>query len=310
MSADFSVGIYLDLGSCALELYFPTFTLLQKHHHMKKIWIAGFVMLATAAANAQQHQLVQKWETDTLLKTPESVLYDVAGKQLYVSNIDGQSWQKDGKGSIGKVGLDGKIIQVDWVTGLEAPKGMGLYNNKLYVADIDRVAVIDVKSATIIQSIPVAGAQALNDLTIDKKGIVYVTDSRVKKLHRIENGQVTTLLDSTTLKGPNGVLVQGNDLYMLDAGGLHKVEKNQSLTKITDGIEGNVDGLEHVAGKDFLVTTWQGTIWYVKGDGSKQLLLDTREQKSNTADIGYNIKERIVYVPTFFKNKIVAYELK
>ena len=277
---------------------------------MKKMLITGSVILAAVCANAQQHQLVKKWETDTLLKTPESVLYDEAGKQLYVSNIDGQSWQKDGKGSIGKVGLDGKIIQVDWVTGLEAPKGMGLYNNKLYVADIDKVAVIDVKSASITQTIPVAGAQALNDLSIDKKGIVYVSDSRLKKLHRIENGQVTTLLDSTSLKGPNGVLIEGDDLYVVDAGGLYKVEKNKSLTKITEGIEGSVDGLQHVAGTDFLVTTWQGTIWYVKGDGRKQLLLDTRDQKSNTADIGYNAKEHILYVPTFFKNKIVAYELK
>jgi hypothetical protein len=48
----------------------------------------------------------------------------------------------------------------------------------------------------------------------------------------------------------------------------------------------------------------------VNGDGTKQNLLDTREQKINTADIGYDAKNRIVYVPTFWKNKIVAYELK
>jgi hypothetical protein len=65
-----------------------------------------------------------------------------------------------------------------------------------------------------------------------------------------------------------------------------------------------------VKGKDYVVSCWAGSIWYVNGDGTKQNLLDTREQKINTADIGYDAKNRIVYVPTFFKNKIVAYELK
>jgi hypothetical protein len=275
---------------------------------MKKIAITGSFILATVMATAQEHQLVKRWETDTLLKVPESVLYDAADKLLYVSNIDGQPWEKDGKGSVGKVGLDGTIIKVDWVSGLQAPKGLGLYKNRLYVADVDKVAVIDTKTATIVQTIPVEGAQNLNDLTVDKKGVVYVSDSKTKKIHRIENGQVTTLLDN--LKGPNGVLIEGDDLYLVDAGGLYKMEKNRSLTKLADGMDGGTDGLEHVAGKDFVVSCWQGSIWYVKGDGTKEHLLDTREQKINTADIGYDAKNRILYVPTFFKNKIVAYELK
>jgi hypothetical protein len=275
---------------------------------MKKHVITGSLMMVTLMAAAQQHQLVKKWETDTLLKVPESVLYDAADKILYVANIDGQPWEKDGKGSIGKVGLDGKIIAVDWVTGLQAPKGLGLYKNKLYVADVDKVAVIDTKKASIVQTIPIEGALAINDLTIDKKGVVYVSDSKNKKIHRIENNQVTTYLEN--LKGPNGVLIHENDLYILDAGGLYKVEKDKSLIKLADGMEGGTDGVEHVAGKDYIVSCWQGSIWYVNGDGTKQNLLDTREQKINTADIGYDAKNRIVFVPTFWKNKIVAYELK
>jgi sugar lactone lactonase YvrE len=239
---------------------------------------------------------------------PESVLYDADNKILYVTNIDGQPWDKDNKGSVGKVGLDGKIISVDWVSGFNAPKGMGLYKNNLYVADVDKVGVIDIKKGVLTQTIPIEGAQGLNDLTVDKKGVIYVSDSKTKKIHRIENGQVTTLLDN--LKGPNGVLIHDNDLYILDAGGLYKVEKDKSLTKLADGMEVSTDGLEHVTGKDYIVSCWAGVVYYVNGNGTKQTLLDTREQKMNTADIGYDAKSRTLYVPTFFKNKIVAYELK
>jgi sugar lactone lactonase YvrE len=275
---------------------------------MKKTAIISAFIMTTLFAKAQEHQLVKKWETDTLLKVPESVLYDADNKILYVTNIDGQPWEKDNKGSVGKVGLDGKIITVDWVSGLQAPKGMGLYKNNLYVADVDKVAVIDIKKGAITQTIPVEGAQGLNDLTVDKKGVIYVSDSKTKKIHRIENGQVSTLLDN--LKGHNGVLIEGNDLYILDAGGLYKVEKDKNLTKLADGMETSTDGLEHVTGKDYIVSCWIGVVYYVNGNGTKQTLLDTREQKINTADIGYDAKNRIVYVPTFYKNKIVAYELK
>ncbi len=112
---------------------------------------------------------MKKWESDSLLKVPESVLYDADNKILYVTNIDGQPWEKDNKGSVGRVGLDGKIITVDWVSGFQAPKGMALYKNNLYVADVDKVGVIDIKKGTLIQTIPVEGAQGLNDITVDKK---------------------------------------------------------------------------------------------------------------------------------------------
>jgi sugar lactone lactonase YvrE len=185
---------------------------------------------------------------------------------------------------------------------------MGLYNGKLYVANIDNVVVIDVATGTITEKIAIDGAQGLNDVTIDKKGLVYVSDSRAKKVFTIENGKVSLFLEN--LQGPNGLLAQDDNFFVLDAGALLKVGKDKSLTKITEGMEGGTDGIEHVKGNEYIVSCWGGVIYYVSLDGTKTTLLDTRPEKSNTADIGYDAKNRIVYVPTFWKNKVVAYELK
>ena len=258
-----------------------------------------------------QHQLVKLWETDSVLKVPESVLYDKKNQVLYVSNIDGtQPWGKDGKGSIGKVGLDGKIIATEWVTGLNAPKGMGLYNNKLYVADLNELVVIDIVTGTILEKIPVLNAIALNDVSIGKKGVVYVSDSRGRKVYEIKNKIQSVLLDSNQLKGPNGVLKHKGTFYVLDAGAMYRMEKDNSLTKITEGMEGGTDGIENVTGNDFIVSTWSGVVYYVNADGTKQVLMDGRPLKINSADIGYDAKKRIVYIPTFWKNSVAAYELK
>jgi len=278
---------------------------------MKRVLLTAFAIFSsfTFAAFAQEHQLVKKWESDSTLKVPESVLFDGNNKVLYVSNIDGkQPWDKDGAGSIGKVGLDGKIIAVDWVAGLNAPKGMGIYKNNLYVADIDEVAVIDIAKGTLTKKIAVDGAQGLNDITIDKNGVVYVSDSRVKKVYRITDEKAETFLEN--LKGPNGVLVHGDEFYLLDNGGLYKVGKDKQLTMITDGMEGGTDGVENVKGKDYLVSCWSGVIWYVDEKGNKQKVLDTKDQKINSADIGFDPKNKIVYVPTFWKNSVVAYDVK
>jgi SMP-30/Gluconolactonase/LRE-like region len=277
---------------------------------MKKLsFLFVMALFVLSTTYSQQHQLIKKWETDTILKVPESVLFDAGNNVLYESNIDGTDpWAKDGKGSIGKVGTDGKIIKVDWVNGLNAPKGMGLYKGKLYAADVDNLAVIDIAKGSIIKTIPISGAQGLNDVTVDKNGVVYVSDSKTKQIFRVENDKAELFLDN--LKGPNGVLMRGDDFYILDAGGAYKVEKDKSLTKLADGMEGGTDGIENVRGNDFLVSCWSGTIWYVNADGTKEKLLDTTKEKKNTADIGFDAKTRTVYVPTFWKNSIVAYEVK
>jgi len=257
---------------------------------------------------AQEHSLVKLWQTDTLLKVPESVLFDAVGKVLYVSNIDGQPWEKDGKGSIGKVGLDGKIIVTDWVSGLNAPKGLGMYKNTLYAADVDNVVLIDIAKGEIIKRIPVEGAEGLNDISVDKNGKVYVTDSKAGKIYFL--AQDKFVLFAQDYKGLNGVLAVGPDVYAVAAGALWKIGAGAKGVKIAEGMEPATDGIEQVANNEFLVSVWNGVVYYVKADGKTQVLLDTREQKSNTADIGYDSKSRTVYIPTFFKNSIVAYSLK
>ena len=279
---------------------------------MKKI-LSRIALLIAILFNSSfafaQHKLEKLWETDSVLKVPESVLFDGNNKVLYASNIDGTDpWAKDGKGSVAKVGLDGKVIATEWVSGLNAPKGMGLYKGKLYVADLNELVVIDIAGGKIEKRIVVTGAEGLNDVSVSKTGTVYVSDSKLKKIFVVKDGVSELLLD--TLKGPNGVLMRGDDFYLLDAGGMYKMNKDKTLTKIADGMEGGTDGIENISGNDFIVSCWQGVVWYVNADGSKQQLLDSRADKKNSADIGMDAKNKIIYVPTFWRNTIVAYRVK
>ncbi|MBC7903260.1 MAG: ATP/GTP-binding protein [Gemmatimonadaceae bacterium] len=277
---------------------------------MKKIWLLAFILSAFLINADAQHKLVKLWESDTTLKVPESVLYDAGDKILYVTNIDGQPWDADGKGSLAKVGLDGKIINAEWITGMHAPKGIGRYKNKLYIGDVTEVVVIDISAGKIEKKIAVPGSSGLNDVSVDPSGVVYVSDSRAKKVFRLDNEVPTLVIDSTNgLKGPNGVLIHNGELFVLDAGAMYSVGADKVLKKIAEGMDGGTDGIENVKGKEFIVSCWAGQLFYINADGTKETLLDTRQQKINTADIGYDAKNRILYVPTFWKNNIVAYRV-
>ena len=272
---------------------------------------SALILLITLQSFSQKHQLVKLWETDSVFKVPESVLFD-GHNTLYVSNIDGTDpWGKDGKGSIGKMSADGKNITVDWVTGLNCPKGIDMYGGKLYVADLTELVVIDITSAKIEKRIPVLGAERLNDVTVGEKGVVYVSDSKARRVYTIRDERIKIVLDTFDLKGPNGVLKHKGKLYVLDAGVLYKMNKDQSLTKIVDGMEGGTDGVENVKGDEFIVSCWAGTVWYVNAaTGTKELLMDGRPEKKNSADIGIDAKSGIVFIPSFWRNTIAAYQVK
>ena len=263
---------------------------------------------ATTAENEPPVTLTLKWETDATLTTCESVLHDEKNEVLYVSNISGAPDAKDGNGSISKVSLDGKIIEQSWVKGIDAPKGMGLHDGKLYVADIDRVHEVDTESGKISRTYQVSGSKFLNDIAVDD-GKVYISDSRGGSIYLIENGKLSTFLSD--LKGPNGLFTDNGNLVVAfwDEKTLNTIDpSSKEITKRTDGLE-NPDGIESIGNNEYLVSSWNGMIHHIDADWKKTLVMDTRQDSISSADIEYVKSKNLLLVPTFFKNKVVAYEV-
>lgn len=264
---------------------------------------------AAAAAKAPV-TLTKKWETEPVLTTCESVIYDKANDVLYVANINGTPDGKDGNGFISKVSLDGKVTEAQWVKGMDAPKGMGIANGKLYVTDIDRVHEIDISSGKITKTYPVQGAKFLNDITTDAAGKVYVSDMAAGQILVLENGKLTKWIEN--LQGPNGLFAEGNEILTVlwDAKTLNTIDpSSKQLTVKTDSIE-NGDGIEAIGNGEYLVSSWNGMVTHIGSDWKKTLVLDTRADSASAADIEYIQEKNLLLVPTFFKNKVIAYELQ
>ncbi|MEO7800449.1 MAG: ATP-binding protein [Ginsengibacter sp.] len=272
---------------------------------MKHIFYV-LILLSPIIGYTQKHSVEKLWETDSIVAIPESVLPDLKKNILYVSLINGGPWEADGKGGIGRLNTDGTGFDSTWVSGLNAPKGMGLYENKLYVADISEVVAIDVTNGKILNKIAIDSAQGLNDITISDNGVVYVSDSKTSKIWRIEKDKPSLFL--ADMNGVNGLRAVKKELIIASGKSFIKADPDKKITPIAELPQGG-DGVEPIGNGDFLVSAWAGYIFYVSANGDIQTLLDTHEAKRNTADIGYDAVKKIIYVPTFFAKTVAAYKL-
>lgn len=233
-------------------------------------------------------------------KMPESVIQDKEGN-IYVSEIGERDVDKDGK--ITMIDKSGKLTTI--VDDLYDPKGIVLFDNKLYVTDRDVVIEVDIENKT---SAVYAGTMQfprspvfLNDIDVDDKGNLYVSDSgdfkNTGQIFLIKNtGDIETIFEDerNLIKAPNGLLLDGDTLYILDWGGeFFQVNLNKkSFKKIAEGFNGG-DGIAKVNDTFFLSSWLEGKL-YKLTSGKTEIINDNFEA---AADISLSQDKKKVYIP-------------
>ncbi|OFZ47615.1 MAG: hypothetical protein A2451_02575 [Bdellovibrionales bacterium RIFOXYC2_FULL_39_8] len=271
------------------------------------------------------------------ISKPESVYY--YGGAIYISNIDaesagGSSAAKDGIGWITKTDANGKN-SVKIFEGLSAPKGLRVYGDNLYIADIDEVVIGDLKTEKIIKKVKVPGAKFLNDLTVDLEGNVFVSDtigSTIFEISKINSANPDIKNFVTSMKeAPNGLLVIGDELFVaswgqditekFQVGQLGSVIainlKTKKIRYITKEPLGNLDGIEKFGNQLIVSAKMQDTVYridFVTGKTEVLLHSDRKTKTDNSlaidaADIGFNIDENILLIPNMMLNRVTAVKI-
>jgi DNA-binding beta-propeller fold protein YncE len=279
-----------------------------------------FTIVTINIAVAQESDQVQKlWETPAQLKTPESVLYEPTENVLFVSNMDGKPDEKDGQGFISKVSpVNGTIIELNWATGLNAPKGMAVSSDssKLYVSDITDLVEINIANGQITNRYNAPGSAFLNDVVSDEQGNIYVSDTGTNATYKLDNNNKSSLqiwLQNPELNSPNGLYIDSttNKLVVTSLGGSLSLVDLDNKTINNLGIQvpvGSLDGIEADTTENlYYVTDWAaGKVYAVNSDGTDyRTLIDL--QKQGTADLEYIASERVVIIPMMQDSKLVAY---
>lgn len=250
------------------------------------------------------------------LKNPESVAVDDDGR-IYVSVI----------GDFGKPG-DGKVVVVvdgkarDFATGLDDPKGIAAFKDRLYVADGQRVWRIDrqgkAEAFAEAEAFPRA-PRFLNDICADDRGTLYVSDSGNLEgsdgaVFRITvEGKVSLVTDTAkakALKTPNGLFADGAEhLLMLDfvSGELQRIKLSDgSMVRLAAGYPGG-DGLARDEQGKFYISQWTTGEVFVLGRQSRSPTLLGKFESA--ADLCLDEKHHRLLVPDMKAGTLSAISL-
>lgn len=280
---------------------------------IKSIMMA-LLISAFVTGNAQEifksEKLTLKWQSDTLLQTPEAVCYNPSDGFLYVSNISGQNpLEKDGNGFISKMDLDGNIVELKWAEGLHAPKGMFISEGVLYISDIDHIYAIKIETAEVIRKTEITGSIFLNDIEVID-GEVYVSDSKTQNVYKVKNGEYELFVNSNDFVFPNGVLAIDGALLLGTGSSIVRLNLEDASYEEFLINTGSVDGLVQIDATTFLYTDWQGKTHIHELGKEKELILDTTPVEGwNAADIWYIQDKNLLLITNFYKNTLSCYTL-
>jgi streptogramin lyase len=287
----------------------------------------GMALLAACGGEAGPEPDIKV--LDVGFAEPESVLHDSVADVYLVSNLNGSPLDKDGNGFIARLLPSGDTVDMHWLGGggnrgmLNAPKGMGIVADTLYVADIDVVRRFHRVTGAVLGEIPISGAVFLNDVATGADGSVYVTDMGLKMgagrmegsgtaaVHRIlPGGRVQTLAKGDELGSPNGLVVDADGTVTVagyTSGEVTRIAPNGTRTLIPTQRRGQLDGVVRVRDGTLLVSDWKrSAVYRLRPDGQPEIAV---RDLPSPADIGYDARRNRLLVPLMTVNRVEAYAL-
>lgn len=306
---------------------------------MRTLGIAALCVAAVAACKKEQPKPPQPppppaarkvAQLDSVL-TPESVLWDSAQDVYFVSNVNGNPSAKDNNGFISRVKPDSGIETLRFIAAgqngvtLNAPKGLALHGDTLWVTDIDAVRAFNAKTGRPLGMVDLRaqGAVFLNDAVFGPDGALYITDTGIlfdstgtvthpgtDRIFRITaNRRVSVAAEGDSLQRPNGITwdATGNRFIVVAFGGPSVFSwklGDKTPTLIGQG-PGGFDGVV-MAGAKLLVSSWNDSTVSAYQNGNPEKVITG---VPGPADIGYDAKRNRLMIPLFTQNRVEIWQL-
>lgn len=270
--------------------------------------LAGCLQRTEAPAASAAPRLEQVWRLAGFAN-PESAALSSDGTFLYVTNVNGEGDAQDGNGFISRVSLDGQMLQREFATGLDAPKGIMVGGDALYVADVDELVILDAATGAIRRRVPAPGAVFLNDLTFAADGQVLMADSHTGRIYGVRSDTAEIWLENELLDSINGFLPEeGRLLVTTMAGRLLAIDQeSRAVTVLAEGL-GNADGIAALGEGRYLVSEWPGLMHVVNtADGAHVTIMDTQGEDRFLND--FLLVGDILYQPHWEPSEFTAYRV-
>lgn len=261
------------------------------------------------------------------LSAPESVRYDPAQDLYFISNFSGTLTAKDNNGFISRFRPDGLMDSLKFIAGghngveLNAPTGMAIAGDTLWVADVTKARRFNTRSGAALPVVDLGPfhPRLLNDLEVGPDHSVYITDTGIRfggngalhhpgpdRILRIDpHGRVTEAAASRKIEGPNGIAWDSTRHQFLVVSFTGKKiyrwsPERSTVAAVVEGA-GKWDGIEVLRDGRALVTSWADSSLYVL-DGSQ--LTRAISALPEPADIGIDTRRNRVAIPLSSENRV------
>jgi len=259
--------------------------------------------------------------------SPETVLYDPDQDVYFVSNINGNSAAEDGNGYISRISAGDHNVVTRWIDGmapdvtLNAPKGMTISGEDLWVADINIVRAFDRKTGKEKSAIAVPDSIYLNDIATGPNEFLYVSDSGMPgntegpnskgmdAVYQISpNRGVERIAASQMLNRPDGLFFLNGALWIAAFGSNELYQLiNGNKASVQHLPKGALDGLFILDGGTFLVSSWDANGVYSGSIGGPFELIVSGIQAP--ADFAVDSKRNLIVVPHLMENAVSFHPL-
>ena len=276
--------------------------------------VAGFIVLFSTSIMAEQPVFSQ----------PESAYFYTSGSTdpgvYFISSTNG-----DDMGWVSKLAADGSMINSRWATDLQNPMGMRVSGNRLWINNTTEIVGLNLDNPSDQIVHPIDGAISLNDLATDSSGHAYLSDSMNSRVVRVDlaTGENSTYI-STLPSSPNGVLVQGDRLYIASWGVMsdRPEERAEWITKTAGDLYwvslkdstksrhiivpelGNLDGVEIDQKGNIYVSDWESGKLYKISSGTKTVI-GLGQYGQGLADIGLNSLTGELALPVMLSSEVL-----
>jgi DNA-binding beta-propeller fold protein YncE len=286
---------------------------------------------APVKANAT---LLTTWGASNGLKDPSTVLYDPGIDVYYVANMHGKRLEADDNGFISHFSPSAMGGNLKWIEGgtksfkLNAPAGMAVAGDLLFVSDIDTVRFFDRRTGGTKGEVVITGARSLGEILVLEDGRVLVTDQGMKEDGTLDptsesavyvvapDKTFSTLLKVPDLKNLSALAVldkmiwgagaSSNVVFPLNKGenDPKKLEKGKDFNLPA----GKLHGLIASPAGELWATSWEkGAVYRGRPNGLFQPAIENLKGPSG---LTYDAKRDRVVVACTDANEVRSYELR
>ena len=258
--------------------------------------LLAFTQLIAGMPEPEQADIA--WVAEGGFCEPETVL-PLPDDTLLVSNVC--DFRTAGTGYLTLLDAEGEALDWRVVDNLDAPLGMALVDDRLYVVDNNQVKVFRWPGYEPLSTFALETAVA-NDIAVAEDHTVYVTDTaRGEVVVLTESAEPSLLTGEASFSGANGIAVKGDDLFVGGDRLWHVDLDSGSVTALGPEWLADIDGIELEADGTLQVTPVGGPLVRLSdplrvlgGDGV------------SSANHGYATGLGLALIPTGFDNTVIA----